>query len=184
MRLEPVERPASLMLRLAFAMSRRQLGKVMSPLKVVYARLPALLLPHYQLTRLMEDDVLPPRLRALVTTWVSTLNGCSFCADLHQATALQQGQVDRATLRALGAFEEEPGFSAAERAALAYAEEVTLNRGAEDATFARLREHFTEEEIVYLTWLVAMTCYLNLLARPLGLESDGFCALLTGEAAG
>jgi hypothetical protein len=38
MRLEPIEEPKGLVMRLAYWMTRRQLGKVPSALKVIYAR--------------------------------------------------------------------------------------------------------------------------------------------------
>src|SRR6185369_1619682 len=39
-RIEPIERPANLFTRFAYWMMKRQLGKVMTPAKVVYARMP------------------------------------------------------------------------------------------------------------------------------------------------
>lgn len=38
MRLEPIEKPKGLLMRAAYWMTRRQLGKVMTPMKVVYPR--------------------------------------------------------------------------------------------------------------------------------------------------
>ncbi len=40
MRLEPIEKPKGLMMRIAYWMTRRQLGKVMTPMKVIYPRMP------------------------------------------------------------------------------------------------------------------------------------------------
>ena len=40
MRLQPIEKPKRLMMRIAYFMTRRQLGKVMTPMKVVLARMP------------------------------------------------------------------------------------------------------------------------------------------------
>jgi len=37
MRLQPIEKPKRLMMRIAYFMTRRQFGKVMSPMKVVLA---------------------------------------------------------------------------------------------------------------------------------------------------
>ena len=42
-----------------------------------------------------------------------------------------------------------------------------------DETFEGLRKHFGEREIVDLTWLNAVGNYYNLMAVPLGIESDG-----------
>ncbi len=182
MRLAPIENPPTLFLRAAYWVSRRRLGAVMSPLKVVYARLPELLWANRGVLSFLERDEIPGHLRHSVTTWVSTLNGCSFCADLHQAEALRDG-ADFEAIRELANYAESPLFSERERVALAYAEQVTLEKKASEETFAALRANFTEREIVYLTWLTAVTNYLNLMAVPLGLESDGFLELARTERA-
>jgi alkylhydroperoxidase family enzyme len=100
------------------------------------------------------------------------LNNCTFCADLHLAQAVQ-AKLGRERFRDLPDFASSPHFSERERAALAYTEEITRQRKVSDATFARLRSHFSEKEIVELTWLNAVGNYFNLMAVPLELESDG-----------
>jgi hypothetical protein len=42
MRLKPIDKPSGLMMRIAFWMTRRQLGKVITPIKVLYPRVPFL----------------------------------------------------------------------------------------------------------------------------------------------
>ena len=50
-------------------------------------------------------------------------------------------------------------FTAAERAAIAFAEELTRNpSGVSDATFAELRKHWNERQIVEIT---AVACLFN-----------------------
>lgn len=176
MRLEAIERPSSPLMKLAYWLTARRLGKVMTPMKVIYARWPKLLFAQRHLYPLMESDaVMSPRLRGLVSTWVSSLNGCSFCEDLHRYQA--EGEVDDALFVNLSEFRTADHFSAQERAALAYAEEVTLYKKVDDATFAAVKAHFDEQAIVKLAWYVAMVNYLNMLAAPLGIESDEFCQL-------
>ena len=41
MRLSPIEEPPSLMMRAVYAYSQRTFGKVLMPMKVIYARVPA-----------------------------------------------------------------------------------------------------------------------------------------------
>lgn len=176
MRLEPVDPLPTLFLRLAAWGSRRLLGGVMTPITVVYARFPKLLKANLRLLRLMESNPLDPALCAVVSTWVSNLNGCSFCEDLHKASAVRSGHADLDALREIASYESSPRFDEPTRAALAYAEEITLYKKVEDATFDRLRSHFAEEKVVVLTWFIAMTNYLNLIAVPLGIQSDGFLA--------
>jgi AhpD family alkylhydroperoxidase len=115
-------------------------------------------------------------LKLLLQSHVATLNGCSFCVDIGRAMATYQG-LTLEKLDAVGSFRTSPLFTAAERAALAYVEEATQHKHVADETFAALREHFTDEQIVAITWLNAVENYFNLLNAPLGIESDGLCAI-------
>lgn len=182
MRLTPIEKPRGLLMRLAYWMSRRQLGAVISPMKVGYARCPRIARTGFSIVRTMESGLsLDRELVLLVTTQSSLLNGCSFCADLHRAQAIQQ-RVGLDKFRDLEKFADSPHFSEKERAALAYTEEVTRTRDASDATFEALRRHFDERQIFELTWLNAVGNYFNLMAVPLRLESDGLAEIALARA--
>jgi alkylhydroperoxidase family enzyme len=54
---------------------------------------------------------------------------------------------------------------------------MTRSKRVDDATFAELRRHFDERAIVEITWLAAVENYFNLINLPLGIESDGLCAI-------
>ena len=178
MRLEPIEKPRGILMRVAYWLSRRQLGRVMSSLKVIYARAPAIAVPGFWIVRAMEGKLsLEPELRLLITTQSSLLNGCTFCADLHMAQAVQ-AKIGLAKFRALADCETSPLFSERERAVLAYTAEVTRRRTVPDAVFEQLRKHVNEQQIVEITWLNAIGNFFNLMAVPLELESDDF----TGRA--
>ena len=182
MRLEPIEKPRGLLLRLAYWLSRRQLGKVMSSLAVIYGRAPALAWPGAWIVRAMERGLsLDRELRLLITTQSSLLNGCTFCADLHMAQAVQ-ARLGLDKFKALPDFATSSLFSERERAVLAYTEEVTRRRSASDAVFEALRKHASEKEIVEITWLNAVGNFFNLMAVPLELESDDFMALALRRA--
>ena len=58
-------------------------------------------------------------------------------------------------------FENGP-FSDAEKAALAYARQLTLDpHGIDDALFARLRQHYEEGEIVEISAMAGLFNYFN-----------------------
>lgn len=171
--LTPIESPPTLTLRLAYWLSRRVYGDVMGALQIIYARLPRLLSVNRRLLMFAERDILPARTRQCVMGWVSSLNGCGFCADLHRAEGVRNGALDFETLKALANYAVSPDFDDAERAALAYAESIALDKTPSRAAVEGVRAHYSEREIVYLTWLIAMTTYLNMLAIPLGVESGG-----------
>ena len=178
MRLQPVERPRGLMMRLAFWMLRRKFGKVITPMKVVQARVPKSMRTAYEISKLMEHGFsLPEELQLLLHTHIAEVNQCRFCIDIAQAMVLSRGG-SLEKINKLPHFREDPAFTAAERAALAYVEEVSKTKTAGDATFEELRRHFSEREIVEITLLNAFENYYNLVNRPLGIESDGLCALV------
>ena len=92
----------------------------------------------------------------LVELRASTLNGCAYCLQMHSRAALARGErVER--LFQLAAWPESPVFSERERAALAWTEAVTEVRDGHvpDEVYARARAHFSEKELVDLTWAVA-----------------------------
>jgi alkylhydroperoxidase family enzyme len=69
-------------------------------------------------------------------------------------------------------------FSEPERVALEYAERITYtDQKVDDALFARLKEHFTEAQIVELTAAVALENFRSKFNPTLGVESQGFCLL-------
>src|SRR5262245_48855634 len=91
MRLEAIEKPMGLRMRLAFWLTRRQFGKVMTPMKVVYPRVPEMMKLAYELVKFETKGIrLEPGLRFLVATLVSQLNGCGFCVDLARAMAIRE----------------------------------------------------------------------------------------------
>jgi len=69
-------------------------------------------------------------------------------------------------------------FSEAERVALEYAERVTITgQKIDDAFFARLKQHYTEAQIVELTAAIAFENYRSKFNPSLGVDAQGFCAM-------
>ena len=180
MRLEPIDQPKGLMMKLAFWMTRRQFGKVMTPMRVLYPRLPGMMKAAYEIVKFeMHGLRLEPELHYLVVTLASRINGCDFCLDLGRSMAIRE-HLGMAKFDAVADYRTSPLFSDRERAALAYVEEITRSKRVSDATFADLRAHFNEREIVEITWLNALENFYNLINIPLEIGSDGFCALAQG----
>ena len=69
-------------------------------------------------------------------------------------------------------------FSEAERVALEYAERIThTGQKVDDTLFTRLRQHFSEPQIVELTAAVAFENFRSKFNPPLGIEAQGFCMM-------
>jgi alkylhydroperoxidase family enzyme len=177
MRLDPIDRPPTLLARAATAMMRRQLGKVITPARVIYNRVPRMYNVAWQLLKLQRNGLeLAPELRLLVMSWVAMVNRCTFCVDIARAMAVQE-HIPLEKFHALPSWRTSPLFGEPERAALAYAEEATRNKKVADDTFAELRKHFGDRQIVELTFVTALENFYNLLNLPLGIEDDGLCAI-------
>ncbi len=106
---------------------------------------------------------LPARLVHLVFLRVSQINGCAHCIDIHSRDLVEEGMpVD--TLVLVPAWHEAPWlFSEHERAALAWAEEVTRvsETHASDAAYAAAAAVFSEKDLVDLTLVIATMNALN-----------------------
>jgi len=183
MRLEPIDRPPTLMARIAAFLMRRRLGKVMMPARVVYNRVPAMYPLMYQVSRLLEKGLeLDTSTRLLVQSWVAMVNGCGFCVDIGRALAVESG-LGLEKFNALPTWRTNSVFEAHERAALAYAEEVNRDRRASDEAFRDAERHFGERGVVELTILCAIENLFNYTNIPFGIEADGLCVLAERRAA-
>lgn len=182
MRLAPIETPPTFMARIAYWATKRQLGKVIMPMKVINARMPKSFKLAWEMVKLAENHLsLDATLSFLIKSYVSILNDCAFCIDIAKAVAIQK-HVSLEKFDALANFRTSPLYTDAERAALAYVEEATRNRRVSDETFAELQRHFSEQAIVEITFMNAMENYYNLLNLPLEIESDGLCSLAEQRA--
>src|SRR5947209_16498643 len=88
--LPPIEKPRGLIMKLAYAMSRRQFGKVLTPLKVVSARLPpAFALFASKIAKLDKKLTLPPETVLLIRERVARINVCHFCMDIGRSMVIK-----------------------------------------------------------------------------------------------
>ncbi|GMR01530.1 MAG: hypothetical protein BMS9Abin19_0926 [Gammaproteobacteria bacterium] len=171
MRLAMIEKPKNLMLKMGYRMMQKQFGKVLTPLKIIYARKPSLMFIAQKIDKTSSKLSFEPSFRLLVQTFASMTNGCQFCHDFRQTQAIKC-QLGTEKFEALVNYRSSSLFTAGERAALAYIEEATKNKCVSNKTFDELKKHFTDVEIVELTWINAAENYYNSLMIPLGIESD------------
>ena len=101
----------------------------------------------------------------LVKTRASQINGCAYCIDMHTVDARNAGDSEH-RLYALNAWEETPFFTPRERAALAWTEALTLisEIDVSNDLYHDTREHFSEEELVALTYAIVAINGWNRLA--------------------
>jgi alkylhydroperoxidase family enzyme len=78
----------------------------------------------------------------------------------------------------LGDYNKNPLFSSRERLALELAERMTYTeQRVTDEFFARLKEHFTDEELVELAAVIALENYRSKFNPVFGVEANNFCPL-------
>ncbi|WP_437760573.1 carboxymuconolactone decarboxylase family protein [Sorangium sp. So ce1389] len=107
--------------------------------------------------RVMDGHAFDRKIIHLVQLRASQINQCAFCVKMHTKEARQDGETNDRLDRVV-VWEHVRDFNERERAALAWTEALTvLDRRTDYAALrARLREHFSEEEIGVLTSAVAM----------------------------
>ncbi len=173
--LAPIENPASPMMKLVYSMSRRQFGKVMTPLKVFVARMPLAFGRFYgNISKLDKKLELPAETQMLVRERVARINVCEFCIDIGRSFVIKS-RMNEAKFDALDDYATSPLFSDSERAALDYVTELTRQKQVNPGTFTRLARHYSERAICEMVWLVASEHFYNMTNIGLNIHSDMLC---------
>ena len=106
-------------------------------------------------------------LKEKVILKASLINRCQFCAESHKSLIRQLG----ISPDPVAAVENCEALTAREQAALAYTEVVTHDSNrVTDELFADLQLHFTDPEIVELTFLIGFINMLNRFNNALGVR--------------
>jgi AhpD family alkylhydroperoxidase len=118
-----------------------------------------------QLEKYVRASGLERSLLELVKIRASQINGCAFCIDMHAKDARAKGESEQ-RIYLLDAWREAPFYTERERAALEWAEAVTLitHGHVPDGVFERVRRQFSERELIDLTMAVVAINGWNRLA--------------------
>jgi alkylhydroperoxidase family enzyme len=96
--------------------------------------------------------------------------------DIRRAVGAQRG-IPVEKLDALSCYATSDRFTARERVALAYAEAIVReDHEVTDACVARLCAHFSEAEVVELTFIVGYQTFASKFAKAFRLTPQGFTA--------
>lgn len=119
-----------------------------------------------------------PELIDLLKMRASQINGCAYCLDMHATDAFKQN-VPPMKLIMLDAWEEAPGYTDRERAALAWVEAITriTDGHVPDDVYTLVRSQFSEQETAALTVIAAQIntwnrVAISLRAQPTGASKD------------
>jgi alkylhydroperoxidase family enzyme len=173
--LPPIEKPEGLMMKLAYYFTRKQYGKVLTPLKVYAARMPAAFGMFFgKISKLDQKLTLPRETVMLVREHVARINVCLFCIDIGRSFSIK-ASMNQAKFDALEEYRTSSLFSDRERAALDYVTELARDKKVNPSTFARMADFYSEREICEIVWLVASEHVYNITNIGLNIHSDMLC---------
>jgi AhpD family alkylhydroperoxidase len=125
----------------------------------------------------IKESPLPRSTQELVALRASQINGCGWCIDMHTKEAAAAGET-AVRLNLVAAWRESTVFTEAEQAALALAEEGTrladASLGVSDETWAQVRKHYDDDQIVALIAGVALINAANRLAVIVHQRGGGY----------
>lgn len=121
-----------------------------------YAKRPEAMKAIYAMEMYLAKSSLDKQLLHLIKYRVSQINGCAYCLDMHSKDLRAGGETEQ-RLYTLDAWRETPFFTDRERAALEWAEAVTLvsETHVPDEVYEAVRKEFSEDELIDLTLAVA-----------------------------
>lgn len=124
------------------------------------------------LAQLADEGVLKKRYLELALVSVSLVNQCDFCIAQHTPKLEVEGVTPAAAANLLD-WEKHPELDEVDRLVVEYSIAVTSNwHRIRDAMFERLRAHFSEAQIVELTWRIALCGAFNRFNDVLQVEVD------------
>jgi AhpD family alkylhydroperoxidase len=122
-----------------------------------------------------QQSILRPDERELARMRIAQINGCVACSDFRAQSVLDAG-VPAELYDNVAAYSSYPGYTPRQRLAIEYAERfATAHESMDDAFFERLRELFSDEEILDLTLCVAVFLGLGRSLTVLGVDQS--CAI-------
>lgn len=118
---------------------------------------------------------LDAKLLELIRFYVSEINGCGYCIDMHYKEGINAGEQAQ-RLYSVSAFEETGYYSSEERAILKWTRAVTLPSETHDTQelFDQLSEFFSKEVIANITMTIIQINAWNRLAKSFGFEPGSY----------
>ncbi|HVJ66325.1 MAG TPA: carboxymuconolactone decarboxylase family protein [Bdellovibrionota bacterium] len=110
-----------------------------------------------------KESSVEPAIMRLAQIYASQINGCAFCVDIHCKEAKIAGERELRIYH-IPVWKESPLFSQKEKTALEWTRAVTLiSEGpVSDELFQRMRQHYSDKEIVDFNMQIA---FINLFNR-------------------
>ena len=124
------------------------------------------------LVELADEATLPKRYLELALVGASLLNKCTYCVSHHAPKLAIQGVSEAGAERILD-YKDHPELDDVDKLVVEYTIAVNNNwNKTRDEVFDRLRKHFTEAQIVELTWRIALCGAFNPFSDILQVEVE------------
>jgi len=160
--LDPLPAESSPDLQEDFAIFERILGFVPNSL-LTMQRMPGMVKGFGELTKAVMDPQGSVDLgfMRLIAHFASRAAGCQYC-EAHSLVAARIHGIDQDKLEAIWVYQTSPLYSDAERAALDFALAAgSVPNSVDDDLMARMKEHWSEEQIVQILGAVCLYGFLN-----------------------
>jgi len=146
---------------------QKQFGMVIDPVKAL-AHKPDLLRSLLSLTTVADGPgEIDPGFKEILNIRASVLNGCAYCTQMHSNMA-RGHKVPQEKIQAAKEGSSSAAFDEGEQAALLLCEESTRGVVVSDATFEKVRAHYSEAGVVELLGAIAVINMWNRLMVALG----------------
>ncbi|MCE3227354.1 MAG: hypothetical protein K0S32_1905 [Bacteroidetes bacterium] len=173
--LAPIEKPNGLFWKLLYAYSRKKFGKVMTPLKVMAARMPLSFGSFSgKIGQLDKKLELPAETVMLVRQKVAEINICLFCIDIGRSITINSS-MNQAKFDELSQYSNSKHFSEKEKTLLDFVTMLARDRKMEQDMFNRLAQYYNERCICEIIWVTATEFYYNIGNIGLNIHSDMLC---------
>jgi len=160
--LDPLPAESSPDLQEDFAIFERILGFVPNSL-LTMQRMPAMVKGFGELTNAVMDPQGSVDLgfMRLIAHFASRAAGCQYC-EAHSLVAARIHGIDQEKLEAIWVYQTSPLYSDAERVALDFALAAgSVPNAVDDALMSRMKEHWSEQQIVQILGAVCLYGFLN-----------------------
>lgn len=165
---------ADILTRIALQQAEKRMGKVPEPFAVT-AHHRKLMVGYGALEFQVErSHAVEEKLKVLAEMKAGLMAGCEFCIDIGAMLSYRAG-VSEQQLRDLHRYRDSDAFSPLEKLVIEYAEGMTSTPvNVPEELFEELRRHFSEEQLVELTGVIAVENYRARFNWALGIGSQGF----------
>lgn len=180
--LTPIETPKGLLWKLVYYFTRKRFGKVLTPLKVMAARLPLSFGSFSgKIGQLDKKLQLPEETVMLIREQVARINVCYFCMDIGRSQTIM-ASMDQAKFDALNDYQTSELFNAKEKVLLDFVTRLARERKMDRELFDKLASHYSERSICEIVWIVATEFYYNIGNIGLNIHSDMLCDIAKRKA--